>query len=214
MASVAGSWLLVTWMSWLMERGTVPRDKTLEYAVLEAVSEACSRGNGLFTNTRDVLYELDDVGLDLDPSDPDYAERVDRSLKSLARGSYIELTGKMEPVIKITEKGVDELDKQDQPQQPQQVVNVGTAYNSMVGFNTNAELTNNIGFAALDREIEEHGGEDKAELREARQELERITQSQDSIVRGAFAKFSHLASKHPWFFDRLMQAVLGFVTQK
>ncbi len=56
----------------------------------------------------------------------------------------------------------------------------------------------------LDRQIEDHGGEDKEELREMAAELREALESQDSISRGKFARWSELADKHvPWILGPL-----------
>lgn len=64
----------------------------------------------------------------------------------------------------------------------------------------------------LDRQIEEHGGEDKEELAEMLAEIEEALESQDSISRGKFVRWSELANKHaPWLLGPLGSLAVNYM---
>ncbi len=64
----------------------------------------------------------------------------------------------------------------------------------------------------LDRQIEEHGGEDKEELQEMAAEIRETLEQQDSIPRSKFERWSELANKHiPWLLGPLGTLLLSYV---
>jgi hypothetical protein len=74
-----------------------------------------------------------------------------------------------------------------------------------IQYETDQQLGSQQGFTFdqviydLGRKIEELGGEDKAELQEMIAEIRGVLESQDSISRSKFARWSALANKHfPW----------------
>ena len=64
----------------------------------------------------------------------------------------------------------------------------------------------------LERQVEEHGGEDKEALREMVEEIQGTLESQDSITRGKFEEWSELANKHaPWLLGPLGTLFINYV---
>jgi hypothetical protein len=63
----------------------------------------------------------------------------------------------------------------------------------------------------LDRQVEEHGGEDKEELRLMVAEIRRVLETQDSISKGKFERWSELANKHaPWLLGPLGSLLVNY----
>lgn len=63
----------------------------------------------------------------------------------------------------------------------------------------------------LEGQIEERGGDDKEALREMVQEIQETLESQDSISRGKFERWSELANKHaPWLLGPLGSLFINY----
>ncbi len=89
----------------------------------------------------------------------------------------------------------------------------GDVNQSIIGTQNRAELTNNLDLRAVEQRIDQDGGVDAEELREALAEVRRLLESGDRIDRGALSRFSETMQRHEWFTGSVMQALLGFATQ-
>jgi hypothetical protein len=95
-----------------------------------------------------------------------------------------------------TEAQHAEASDQTSPQPTQQFTFNAPAYGI---FGSQQDFTFDQVIHDLDRKIEEHGGEDKEELRQMVAEIQGVLESQDSISRSKFSRWSELANKHfPW----------------
>lgn len=119
-------------------------------------------------------------------------------------------------ILSITPEGIDEVEGNNHPQQSSvsNVFNIsGTVQGSVIGTHNTNELTNNFDFRAVEQRIEQEGGEDKEELREALAEIHRLLESGQSLDRGALSKFSGVMERHSWFTGSVAQGLIGFATQ-
>jgi hypothetical protein len=89
----------------------------------------------------------------------------------------------------------------------------GDVTQSIIGTQNRAELTNNLDLRAVEQRIDQEGGADAEELRQALAEVRRLLESGDRIDRGALSRFSETMQRHEWFTGSVMQALLGFATQ-
>jgi len=116
-------------------------------------------------------------------------------------------------IYRITTKGVDEVEG-NKPQDAGATFQFyGNVQGSVIGMHNSAELTNTFDFRAIEQRIEEEGGEDKEELRQALAQVQRLLERGDYLDRGALSRFSGVMEKHSWFTGSVMQALLGFATQ-
>ena len=154
-----------------------------------------------------------EIGLDANNS-----EHLDQAL---AIADYLERSGLIAievdegTIYRITAKGVDQVEgNKPEPQSVSNIFNIsGSVHGSVIGTHNTTELTNNFDFRRIEAEIEEKGGEDKEELREALEEVRRLLESGEKLDRGGLAQFSSTLEKHSWFTGSVMQALLGFATQ-
>jgi hypothetical protein len=84
---------------------------------------------------------------------------------------------------------------------------------SIIGTQDRAELTNYINLSELRERIDQEGREDKEELHNALDEVERIIEEGQQIDRGILSRFSGAMERHSWFTSSVMDLLLGFVTQ-
>lgn len=89
----------------------------------------------------------------------------------------------------------------------------GNVSQSIVGTQTRAELTNNMDFDSLREQIDREGGEDKEELHNALEHVQRLVARGEYLDRGELSRFSRLMENHSWFTGAVMSALLGFATQ-
>jgi DNA-binding PadR family transcriptional regulator len=116
-------------------------------------------------------------------------------------------------IYRITAKGVDEVEG-NKPQDAGATFQFyGNVQGSVIGTHNTAELTNTFDFRAIEQRIEEEGGEDKEELRQALAQVQRLLERGEYLDRGALSRFSGVMEKHSWFTGSVMQALLGFATQ-
>lgn len=114
----------------------------------------------------------------------------------------------------LTSEGMAEAEGQNRRETFNTTFNVyGDVQGSVIGTHNKAELTNTFDFGAIERRIEEEGGEDKEELRQALEQVRRLIERGNYLDRGALAQFSGAMEKHSWFTGSIMQALLGFATQ-
>lgn len=100
------------------------------------------------------------------------------------------------------------------PQPSGPVFNIhGNVSQSIVGTQTRAELTNNMDFGGVRERIELEGGEDKEELSNALDHVERLVERGEYLNRGELSRFSRVMEDHSWFTGAVMSALLGFATQ-
>lgn len=114
-------------------------------------------------------------------------------------------------VTNIKPKGLEMLGAWEEPsQQPtQQFIFNASAYGAF-GNQHHFQFEQVIG--DLDRQIEEHGGDDKDELRKMVEEIQGTLESQDSITRSKFEKWSELANEHaPWLLGPLGTLFINYV---
>lgn len=84
---------------------------------------------------------------------------------------------------------------------------------SIIGNQSRAELTNNFDFDNLREQIKTDGGEDKEELLQVLNHVQRLLEREEYLDRGALAEFSEVMERHSWFTGSVMDALLGFATQ-
>lgn len=95
---------------------------------------------------------------------------------------------------------------------PQQAVfNIGNVSNSVVGNHNTVSFHQTVD--SIRKQVEQSGEEDKNELNEIVDLLEKILQNQEPIKQGMFSKFSSVMEKHSWLSGSVMSALLGFLTQ-
>jgi hypothetical protein len=113
-------------------------------------------------------------------------------------------------VYKITANGIDvaEGNKPEGQQPTQQFTFNAPAYGI---FGSQQDFTFEQVIHDLDRQVEEHGGEDKEELRQMVAEIRRVLETQDSIGRSRFQRWSELANKHfPWLMGPLGSLLVNY----
>lgn len=101
-------------------------------------------------------------------------------------------------VTHITPKGLKMLDEWEEASPPptQQFTFNAPAYGA---FGSQQNFTFEQVIQDLDRQIQENGEDNKEELREMMEEIRQTLESQDSINRSKFEKWSELVHKHmPW----------------
>ncbi|UIO44332.1 hypothetical protein LOY85_09315 [Brevibacillus brevis] len=76
--------------------------------------------------------------------------------------------------------------------------NIGTVYGSNIGTHGTSTITNTFNFEAVDKLIEEHGGEDKEELRKMVAEIKELFEDSEKVKKGSLSKFSEQMQKHSW----------------
>jgi hypothetical protein len=100
---------------------------------------------------------------------------------------------------------------EESPQQPSQQFSFNAPAYGM--FGSQQHFTFEQVVKDLDRQIEENGGEDKEELREMVAEIQQTLESQDSITRNKFEKWSDLAHKHmPWLLGPMGTLLIKYVS--
>jgi hypothetical protein len=99
------------------------------------------------------------------------------------------------------------------PQPSSSITIHGDAPNSIIGSQSRAELTNNFDSGNVREQIERDGGEDREELRNALDRVERLLERGEYLDRGALSDFSEVMERHSWFTGSVMSALLGFATQ-
>jgi len=131
----------------------------------------------------------------------------------LAGMGFITIEANEGGIYRITTKGVDEVEG-NKPQDAGATFQFyGNVQGSVIGTHNTAELTNTFDFRAIGQRIEEEGGEDKEELRQALAQVQRLLERGEYLDRGALSRFSGVMEKHSWFTGSVMQALLGFATQ-
>lgn len=155
--------------------------------------------------------------------DPDMARSSTSEAMKIARywgnKGYIKSQADGYGIFSLTPRGIDaaEGNEAHQPPSVSTVFNMSgsTFHGSVVGTNNTAELVNNFDLRSveIEQQIEEHGGADKQELRDALAEVRQILASEDSLERGRLARFSGVMERHSWFTGAIAQAIAGFATQ-
>ncbi|GED33499.1 hypothetical protein P9G84_10170 [Brevibacillus centrosporus] len=92
--------------------------------------------------------------------------------------------------------------------------NIQTAYGSIFSTHGSATMTNTFNFDAVDQMIDEHGGEDKEELKQMMNEIKDLLEDSNKISKGALVRFSEKIEKHSWIAGSIAQAVFGYVMNK
>lgn len=154
-----------------------------------------------------------EIGRDAD--DREHQKRARAVAEYLQRTGLVAIEGDRGTAYRITAEGVDEVEgNKPRPQQNvSNVFNIQNAPGSVIGTHNTAELTNNFDFRRMEAEIEEKGGEDEEELREALEEVRRLLVSGEKLDRGELARFSDALERHSWFTGSVTSALLGFATQ-
>lgn len=166
-----------------------------------------------------MLWKIAERMEGLDTSDPDYVDSLASAAQVLGARGLLNRVSSDWGMFSLTADGIDEVEGTQAAQQPSSVTNVnisgGTFQGSVVGANNTAELVNNFDLRSveIEQQIEERGGADKEELREALEEVRRIIASENNIERGMLARFSDVMERHSWFTGAIAQAFAGFVTQ-
>lgn len=115
-------------------------------------------------------------------------------------------------VVAYVQTEADRRDAERQQQPTQSFVYNAPSTNYGSGSGNHMNFTFNQIVLELDRQIEEHGGEDKEELTTMKAEIEEALKSQDSISRGKFAEWSELANKHaPWLLSPLGTLAINYM---
>ncbi len=176
----------------------------------------------LAQDSRAGIVRLDDVTnhVDLDPSDPNYVNKLDNIALYWGQRGYIDKVADGYGLFSVTAKGTDYAEGREAAQQPPSVsttINIsgGTFQGSVLGANNRTDLVNNFDLRSIEieQQIEDQGGEDKEELRAALAEMRRIIESEDSIERGRLAQFSGVMERHSWFTNAIAASIAEFVTQ-
>ena len=89
----------------------------------------------------------------------------------------------------------------------------GDVQGSVIGTHNTAQLTNTLDFRSIEQRIEREGGDDKAEMKEALEEIRSLLESGESLERGEFSRFGEFMRRYPWFADFVTSALAGFATQ-
>jgi hypothetical protein len=121
---------------------------------------------------------------------------------------YIERQASGYSMVAITSKGMQYVEGDLQRQEPRGDItfNVGNAYNSIFGAHQHAEM-NNVSFdfsvveAELDRaerEAEQRGGPDAAELRELIAEVRAIHRSDEPLQPGRLSRYLEVVQRNGW----------------
>lgn len=170
------------------------KDEGLQKHILEVYySLGVSSGVDRMVSLDDLMANIDDEKMNLDPSSSEYSGRIYAANEALIGRRLVELAMKNPPTFRITEKGMDGMEGKNQTPTPSQHFNFhGDARGN---FGSTNSSYNEISTEA-DRAIEKNGGEDKEELRRMMSEIKAALESQDSIPRSKFEKWSELANKH------------------
>jgi hypothetical protein len=151
---------------------------------------------------------------DLEPDNPDDAERCINAVQYLGGRNWLEKETLGWEALHITKEGVDEVvGRSPQAASSTSIVINAPVHGSVIGTHNTAELTNNFDFRSIEQRIESEGGEDAGELREALAKIERLLKEEETLDRGALARFSAVMQRHGWFTGAVAEAVLGFATQ-
>jgi hypothetical protein len=117
-------------------------------------------------------------------------------------------------MLSITDKGIKEIEEPKAPPEPTISINVQTAHGSIIGTQQNAELTATFNFGDFDRVIEQADEEDKEELKEVREQLRKMLEEEQTVNRGALAKWGQLLEKYPATIGLISRAFIGWLTQQ
>ncbi len=106
-------------------------------------------------------------------------------------------------VTHITPKGLGMLGDWEEPAaQPTQQFTFNAPAYGVFGSQRDFQFEQVVG--DLERQIEDHGGEDREQLQEMVEEIRATLEGQDSISRSKFEKWSALANEHaPWLLGPL-----------
>lgn len=163
---------------------------------------------------RDIASELG-----LDAGNREHLKQVIAVAEYMQHSGLVVIIGDRGTAYMITAEGVNEVERNGQ-QEATSTTTTTTNFNfnapvhgSVIGTNNTAELTNNFDFRRIEVEIEEKGGADKEELREALAEIRGLLESGQSLDRGALSKFSEVMERHSWFTGSVAQGLIGFATQ-
>jgi DNA-binding PadR family transcriptional regulator len=140
-------------------------------------------------------------------------KQIEGIADQLAGMGFITIGAEEGAIYRITAKGVDEVEDNTPQDTGTTFQFYGNVQGSVIGTHNTAELTNTFDFRAIGQRIEEEGGEDKEELRQALALMQRLLERGEYLDRGALSRFSCVMEKHSWFTGSVTQALLGFATQ-
>jgi hypothetical protein len=188
---------------------SVEQRKELRRDFLRAVYELADGNPAQFVYWQDVAPKLG-----LDPANPEHEEQGIALAEYAERAGHITIEVSAGNIYRITADGVDEVEgNRSQATSGATFQFYGAVQGSVIGTHNTAELTNTFDFRAIEQRIEEEGGEDKEELRQALAQVQRLLERGEYLDRGALSRFSGVMEKHSWFTGSVMQALLGFATQ-
>lgn len=168
-------------------------------------------------NEPSTLVKVNQVAEQLGPDDlgttgSDYVDKLRTVAQYLGRRGFLERQNADWSWFSVTKEGIDEAEG-NKPDAGATFHLYGNVQGSVIGTHNTAELTNNFDFRAVEQRIEEEGGEDAAELREALEEVRKLLENGDKLDRGALARFGDVMQRNSWFSGAMMNALLGFATQ-
>lgn len=165
------------------------------------------------------IVRLDQVAKQIGPHElntlgSDYVNQLTKVAQYLGSKGLLERQSSNWFMFTVTKEGMDEVEGNKPQPNVSNVFNIsGPVHGSVLGSHNTTELTNHFDFRRIEMEIEEKGGADKEELREALAEVQRLLESGDKLDRGALARFSGVMERHSWFTGSVAQMILGFATQ-
>jgi hypothetical protein len=189
-----------------VERTMTPESRQeMRERLLKAIYDLSNGNPAEFVYWRHVAPRL---GFDAETAQP--PDEVMAQADYLAGSRLITIEVDEGAVYRITTNGIDEAEgNKPEGQQPtQQFTFNAPAYGI---FGSQQDFTFEQVIHDLDRQVEEHGGEDKEELRQMVAEIRRVLETQDSIGRSKFHRWSELANKHfPWLMGPLGSLLVNY----
>jgi len=144
-----------------------------------------------------------------DSDNPEHLNEALAMADYLANSELITIEVDEGTIYRITAGGIDVVEgNKPEPQPTQQFTFNAPAYGV---FGSQRDFTFEQVIHDLDRQVVEHGGEDKEALRLMVEEIRRVLETQDSISKGKFERWSELANKHaPWLLGPLGSLLVNY----
>jgi hypothetical protein len=88
---------------------------------------------------------------------------------------------------------------------------IGNVYGSILGSTGNNSINSIFNFEALNKMIDEKGGDDKEELRQMILEIKEMFEDSEKVKKGSLSKFSESMQKHSWITGAVAKLGLDFL---
>lgn len=139
---------------------------------------------------------------------------IENILKFLREQGYLVLKTYVSlpiEVFKVNHQGIyfDEFEQQDNT--PTQTFNIGSVTNSAFGNNGNTTINNGYNFEEIRSLIASKPIEDQPELNKFIDRIEIITEDNQPVSKGTFAKFSDLLSKHSDIITAIAPTIMNWL---